>query len=243
MYFKTTVDGCEVEVSMIDSLNVLVFVPGIPGHANSREIVAANKGILDANIASTVRYTSRRDFEAWEKARGAAKMLTYTKPDRAGMLTPGSSVPKVPKTYQDELMDLGVAVDFALDENPDQIYLSGFSYGGGLATLLLNESFAERVTKVLLTSPQTYAPNRDGLPCFGGFPEKERFLEAIAGYEGKLMVVHHEDDPVVAVADVAELVSRAGTNKKEFKLLDGTYHGFVHDPAAYAELHRDFFQE
>ncbi|MBT4174668.1 alpha/beta hydrolase [archaeon] len=236
MDFKTTVDDCDIEVSLINR-NVLVFVPGIPGHANSREIVAAHKAILDDSIASTFRYTSRRDLEAFEEAKADRNpygmMMSYTKE--------GVGDKRINKTHQDEFRDLKVAMDFALDENPSNIYLSGFSFGGGLATLLLDESYAGRITKVLLTSPQIYAPDRDGLPCFGGFPDREKFLEVIAGYEGELLVVHHEDDPVVAAADVAELVSRAGTDKKEFRLLEGANHGFGHDVETYAEMHRDFF--
>ncbi len=233
-------NGCKIAINRIDSPNVLVFVPGIPGHANSRDILAANQAILDAGIASTFRYTSIRDFEAWDLAKANRNIgemwLAYTKEDLVTCRC-------VPKTYQDELNDFMTVIGRVPDKSPEQIFLSGFSYGGGLATLLLDGGFAERVTKLFLASPQIYALGRESMPCFGGFPKKEKFLEAIAGYDGELLVVHHKDDPVVRTDDVAELFSRAGTDKKDFKLLEGTCHGFAYDPKAYAEMHVEFFQE
>ncbi len=209
----------------------LILVHGFPSHKDVGQNKEASEMIVNERIASTVRYSSSRQWELW---KAAGKDLGKQMAAFAG------------KEYQQELAELKSIVSYVQQRfHPEQLYLSGTSYGGGLTALLCGEEIPN-LEKVLLSCPHIDPEWRKELDwgCYRSFPPKEQFLEAIARYAGELRIIHSRDDQVVPFWQGEELWRAATTPDKELITLKGGAHLFTGEARkVYIEQHRDFFRK
>ena len=223
-----------IEYTLSATSPFLLFVPGFPSHKDVGQNVEASEQIVQAGIASTFRYSSSRNWELWKEAEKAG--TNFEKFEKQSATFSG-------KTYQQELEELRMVVDHINQEFcPAQLYLSGTSYGGGLAALLCGESIAH-LSKVLLSCPQIEPAGREQWNCYRGFLPKEAFQEALARYQGKLRIIHSRGDRVVPFQQARELFDAATTNDKELISLPGGNHIFTGEARKeYVRQHLDFFR-
>lgn len=208
----------------------LIFVHGFPSHKDIGQNKEASEGIVKEGIASTVRYSSSRQWELW---KAAGKDLEKKMAAFAG------------KEYQQEFEELKSVISYVNQRfHPEQLYLSGTSYGGGLAALLCGEEIPN-LEKVLLSCPHIDPEwrKKEDWGCYRSFPPKEKFLEAIARYQGKLQIIHSSEDIIVPFWQSEELFKAATTSDKELIALPGRDHVFLEEAQKrYIEQHLAFFR-
>lgn len=205
----------------------VIFVSGFPSKRDLGQNRAASARIIEERLASTIRYSSSRNWELWEKA-------TYF--DDQLLAFAG-------KNYHDELRELQQVIDYTNQTlQPRELYLSGTSYGGGLVTLIAPT--VPKVRGILLSCPQIDPEWRKerGWPCYGDFPERIEFTAAISRFQGRVWILHSVQDQVVSIAQGKALHDAVKTKDKKFIELDGAEHVFVGQAReAYVQVHQEFF--
>lgn len=141
---------------------------------------------------------------------------------------------------QDHLDDCLAAYDFLAAQqgiDHDQISLLGSSYGGFLAILL---SSKRKVANLILVAPSQYPdqdfeisnrtiPNPD-LMQYRNQPHKptdNRALQAVADFQGKILLIQPENDTQVPKQVFADYLAAGGT-KVTHKLIQEADHSFYH---------------
>lgn len=197
-----------IKFERIDSPNILVFVQGSWEVGDNQRNLAAAEKIRSEGIASVVLYESSRDWEALKDARTNEEWCAAF----------GD------KTYQDELAELGELLIYVDGEhNPQEIFLSGSSYGGGLVALSLADTL-QKVTSVLLSSPQIDCPTEARTAnLYRDFPVIELFTEAVRRFPGCLRIIHPDQDDRVPIAQSQALYLAAETPDKRLIILPGDH--------------------
>src|SRR3989338_2282657 len=148
-----------IDYEQINSPALLIFVHGFPSHKDIKQNRMAAAKIREEGIASTLRYSSARDWNIWNKAKATNDISVMTEAF-AG------------KTYQQELEELTAIIQTAQSRyKPQNLYLSATSYGAGLATLAGTNVGIE---KLLLSCSQTSPEGRESLGCYEGFPAQQQ---------------------------------------------------------------------
>lgn len=194
-----------------DPSNFLIFVQGSWEIGQNDRNVAASKIISGKGIASTLLYESSRDWSALERAANNDDWINAF----------GD------KTYQDELQELRELIDYVNKKyGPTNLFLSGSSYGGGLAALVAGDSIPN-LSRVLLCSSQIEVDEQRQFSIYRGFPTKEVFLGAISRYGGELRIIHGDSDKVVPINQSIDLYNAATTPNKRLVILtaDHTFSG------------------
>lgn len=190
----------------------VVFVHGSYAVGNSVKNVAAAERICQEGIASTVLYESSRD---WVRCASARTMQDWIAAFHG-------------KTYHDELADLrGVLEHIRSTQRPTEIYLSGTSYGAGLALLVADE--VPGITRILLSAPQISAPHRENGPIYEGFPTLMKFGAVLRRYSGRLTVLIGSEDSKERWHDAHHIIRNAATDKKELSVIYAN-HNFGDEP-------------
>lgn len=217
-----------VEYEEIDSHNLLIFVHGFPSHKDSRQNKEAAARIRQSGIASTLRYSSSRNWDVWNAAKAPSDLLL--------MIEAFST-----KSYEEEVDELkSVITNAQRNLKPKKLYLSGTSYGAGLASLVAQDA---QVQKLLLSCPQTSPEGRESFGCYIGFPPKQSFIDAMKRFMGNLCIIHSIDDTVVPYASSLALYAAATTAaSKELVPILGSDHLFSGENLSlYTRKHLEFF--
>lgn len=216
------------EKTVIGSPNFLVFVQGAWGAGNNDLNIAASKEIIKEKIASTLLYESFRDW-AYLESWPSDKKMEHDDWKKAFD----------EKTYFNELEEFRQIVDYVNREhNPQNLFVSGRSYGGGLVTLISGEEIPN-LKRILLISPQiacSEEAKQDNI--YQGFPPIEEFLNAISRYKGKLHILHGEYDGIVPVKQSELLLDAATTNEKHLSKVaaDHSFSGKAQEKYVQAHL-------
>ncbi|MBI2660061.1 hypothetical protein HYX07_02775 [Candidatus Woesearchaeota archaeon] len=207
--------------TVIDSPNFLIFVQGSWAPWNNPNNVAASRAITVKGIASVLLYDSRRD---WSVTQGREVKWWQWIEAFDG------------KTYRDEAAELREKIEHVRkDYKPKNIFLSGNSYGGGLAALVSGDGIPE-LNRVLLFSPQISSPSAD-VNIYGDFPSWEEFSAAISRYSGELTVAHGNKDAVIGIEQSVRLFEAAKTQKLKRLVLLPTDHSFSNAANLYVKEH------
>lgn len=200
------------EILVNGSPNFLIFVHGSWAVRDNDLNVEASKAIAAKGLASMLLYDSRREWRVTQKPD-----VTQEEWVRA---FDG-------KTYQDELQELRAYIDYAREKyQPENLFLSGRSYGGGLVALVSGDNIPE-LKRVLLFSPEIESPYVENPPnIYQGFPHIDEFLLAIKRYKKRLTIVHGENDDVVPFEHSDLLYQVALTRQKNLIKVVGADHSF-----------------
>jgi len=210
-----------ISLEKIKSSNLLIFVQGSWEIAENDRNVAASKRVAKEGLASTLLYESSRDWEALQSA-GSQEEWVGAFGD---------------KNYSDELAELKALIDYVKREHGvDDVYLSGSSFGGGLAV-----QASDSASGLLLACPQIYCPEDGRVGIYQGFPDTEQFLDAISQFQGRLRIIHGDNDDRVPVNTSTALYGKAGTEDKRFVLLPGD-HTFTDNIEGYVQEHVAIFR-
>jgi len=205
---------------VVNSPNFLVFVQGSWEVADNQRNLRASQMIADEMLASTLLYESPRNRLSLQKAT--------TNEDWQAAFNG--------RNYLDELESLLAAINHLKNEyRPQKIFLSGSSYGGGLVTLVLG--IRRDIDGVLLHAPQIIASEElKRINIYQEMPAPERYLEAIAGFSGKVRMIHGDKDRVIPLQHSLTLYSHVQTTDRKLILLPGN-HTFTDNLAGYAQEH------
>ena len=210
-----------ISLEKIKSQNVLIFVQGSWEIAENVRNVAASQKIAKEGLASTLLYESSRDWKALQNAGSQEEWISAFED----------------KNYGDELAELKALIDYVKrEQNVKDVYLSGSSFGGGLATLA-----SDSASRLLLACPQIYCPEEERVSIYQGFPDTEQFIETISQFQGRLRIIHGDNDERVPVNHSTALYERAGTQDKRFVLLPGS-HTFTDNIDGYVQEHTAIFR-
>ncbi|MBI1935539.1 hypothetical protein HYS31_03785 [Candidatus Woesearchaeota archaeon] len=207
----------ETSETIIDSPNFLIFAPGSWASWNNPPNIAARDAIIKLNIASVLLYESKRKLEITQKPNV----------NQAEWISAFDG-----KTYQDELKELRERIDHVINTyNPKNLFLSGRSYGGGLAALVSGDGIPN-LNRVLLVSPQIICPEHYGhYNIYQEFQPREKFLEAMSRYKGRLMIVWGEYESA-AFKEQSEMLFKAATAPAKKKIeVKGADHSFSGEAA------------
>ena len=208
-------------VQQIDSPRLVIFVQGSWEIGDNPRNLAASQRITEAGLASTILYESSRNWKALENASNQAEWIAAF----------GQ------KTYDNELAELNDMIAYAKKEKgAKEIFLSGSSFGGGLAALV-----SASASRLLLAAPQIYCPPEKRVSIYQGFPQAEQFFEAITKFSGKLRIIHGDRDETISTNQSAALYDQARTKDKRLVLLPGN-HTFTDNIEGYVQEHLDFFR-
>ena len=109
------------EERIIDSPNFLIFVQGAWQVWNNNNNIAASNVVTDNGLASVLLYDSKRDWKSLANLSSNEQWIAAFDE----------------KTYQDELAELREKIDYVITTyKPENLFLSGYSYGGGLAAIV-----------------------------------------------------------------------------------------------------------
>lgn len=163
------------------SRNFLIFAQGSWEIGDNDRNKIASQAVFDKGIASTLLYESSRN---WSRLENAATEADWRRAFEG-------------KNYFNELQELREAIDYAQKKfKPEHVFLSGYSYGGGLAALAAGDNIPN-LDRVLLFAPQiACTEEQKQINIYREFPDKKEFLEAIARYNGKLRIIHGKQDEV-----------------------------------------------
>ena len=138
------------KVLIVDSQNFLILVPGAWAVWNNPLNLAAGEAVARENLASVLMYGSRRYWDAMAVARNENDVIRA----HDG------------KTYDDELSELREKIDYVQKTyHPKNLFISGRSFGGGLAALVSGDKIPN-LSKVLLVSPQIDVDNAIDHPTY-----------------------------------------------------------------------------
>ena len=194
------------------STKVVVFIHGSYAVGNSAKNLAAAERIRSEGIASTVLYESSRDWIRCSSARTSDDWVAAF----AG------------KTYQHELDDLLEVLEYInKEQRPTEIFLSGTSYGAGLA--LLAADHVPGITRLLLSAPQITPPEHDNGPIYDGFPTDKKFGAVLRRFNGSLSVLIGDHDTGERWRDAHLIIDNAATEKKRLSVLHAN-HNFGDKP-------------
>ncbi len=186
-----------VHEHFINSPNILLFIQGSWAAYNQPCNDAATEAIVEAGIASVVRYESSRDWKLLDRARTREEW-------RAAFDG---------KTFEDELREARAVVDYVNEEHsPEGLFLSARSYGGSLGTLVAGDDIPN-LSRVMLCSPQVFF-NQDGdlSNIYQEAPFPDEIFESIAGYAGTLRIVSALYDKEEFRQGALALLHHAGLN-------------------------------
>jgi len=190
---------------VIDSPNFVIFIQGAWAAWNNPNNAAASQAITKDGIASVLLYDSYRDWG------------TTQKPDVTDEQWKSAFDGK---NYRDELREFRAKIDYVMKTyHPKNLFISGNSYGGGLAALVAGD--VPELQRVLLFSPQIVCPDSlQGVNIYREFPSLEEFSEAISRFKGELTIVRGNKDSIVQMEQPARLYDAAESTKfKRFVLL------------------------
>jgi len=214
-----------------DTSNFLIFVQGNWEFANNERNVAASNAIREHGIASTLLYESSRDWNYLENW-----------PQDKPMEDPDWKRAFGDKTYEDELRELRDLINHINSKyNPANIYLSGSSFGGGLATLVAGDGIPN-LSRVLLCCPTiSIDKGRPQESIYKGFLAADEFLLAISRFHGGLRNIHVETDDFTPVNHSSALYYTPTTNDQRFVILPGQ-HTFSDNIPGYVQEHIEAFR-
>ncbi|MFH1182303.1 MAG: hypothetical protein V1702_05050 [Candidatus Woesearchaeota archaeon] len=189
-----SIGGLPADLSIIDSPNFLIFIHGVASDKNSPRMVAAGKAVSEAGIASTLRYSSSRNWSQYNPSQHP----------RVKALAFGN------KTFQEQLHELDTVVEYAIAEfHPERIFLSGHSYGGALAIM---ETWQKPIAKALLSSPQVHLTEKwYSRPLYRGFPSADIFSAILQRCECPLYIIHGDNDLDVPI-EQSEWITKQAKN-------------------------------
>src|SRR3989338_1895654 len=228
MKLEQELDGISIDINLIPDKPILVFIHGAHEHKDVGHIRDTANKLYEEEIVSVVRYSSSRNWDAWIAAATSPMVQISRIQSFDG------------KTYEQCLDDLRKVLGFIQERfKPNELWVSGYSHGGGLATLISKEV---EIQRLLVSFPQIEPFTRD-IGCYHGFPEKQDFLYAISKYNGRLEVLKLENDEMVPSSQSQELYNAAKSINKSLKVIEGTDHTLKDKRLRerYVELHKEFF--
>ena len=185
----------------------LIFVQGSWEVGDNERNVAASKGIEEKGLASTLLYESSRDWGALQRASTREEWIKSFRD----------------KSYQDELAELNALIRYVNAQyQPQEIFLSGSSFGAGLVALNLDT--ATNITRVLLSCPQIHLnDDAERISIYRRFPDTECFLRVISRFRGRLHIIHGDLDNIVLLEQSFALYNAATTPHKRLVILPGDH--------------------
>lgn len=239
-----SLDAVVDEVDTPKHERVVIFVHGIPGHMNTGHIRDASNAITEQGLATTVRYSMAQDKKAVENVKRSWI--------RNPLYLSWRNISTFSGTYQDAQQELGEVIRYVQTiYHPQRLYLSGHSYGAGLALLAAPE--IPNIEGVIVSNPMVTLrgwrkmlgwDRRKGR--FRKFPSEAEFIARIKKYEGPLRVVHSQQDKIVSSYNTRMVYDAAAplSDDKSIIPIPGNDHDFVGKTPreGYIQAHLDFLR-
>ena len=206
-----------MQVDVVPNTNaVWILSQGSYSVGNTPFGYAAAEEIQKVSIASTILYESKRD---WQSLRTADTEEEW----RAAFAG---------KTFRDELQELESVIEHAINElGAEQIFLSGYSYGGALTVATMSNA-RYPISRVLLTAPELVRdPIKKDWPIYGMFPKPPEMLDKIKSYEGRFTILIGKEDHPFTVQNSHAIFNRVSTVDKALLSVSGLSHSLWNDPA------------